>query len=295
MPALCFPDLEVHTLVDDIGSYLTPDEFFADLGDDEHRAVEAIPEAYDARTGRLRLSFHSYLVRTSERNVLVDTAIGTGKTIPVRPRWHQRTDDSWLRQLEAAGVRPGAVDAVVFSHLHLDHVGWNTVQVASGWAPTFSNASYLFVDAEFEYVTSPPSTGPHAAGTPVGDAVRHSCVESVDPIVRAGQSRAVASDYRLDNVVRLVPAPGHTPGHCVVEIGGPDPVAVVTGDLFHSPVQVASPRLTSYSDRDPDAAITSREAFLDRYADSGVLVLGSHFPGRSHGYIVRRGTGYEFV
>ena len=168
------------------------------------------------------------------------------------------------------------------THLHPDHVGWNTRLDNGRWVPTFPNARYVFADRELAHWTE------RNAQNPIGHMV-----DSVLPIVAANRAELVRSDHVLDDHVRLLPTPGHTPDHLAVLLGKSGPVAVVTGDLIHSPLQARYPELSCKPDFNPQQAASTRRAFLERFCDSGTLFCTAHFPSPSVGNIVRWSDGFR--
>jgi glyoxylase-like metal-dependent hydrolase (beta-lactamase superfamily II) len=241
------------------------------------------PKAYDPESDSLIFPLQSYVVRTSHHTILIDTCIGNHKDRPGRPQWHQKTDTTYLHALAAHGLSPADIDFVFCTHLHSDHVGWNTRLVDSRWVPTFPNARYLFSRREWEHWSRVED---NADGDVVGDSVR--------PIVAAGLADLVEPAHRLTAEVWLEPTPGHTPGHSSVRISSRGEEAVITGDVMHHPVQCAEPGWRSHFDVDPEAARRTRLDFLARYADCAVLVLGTHFATPTAGRIVRAGSAWRF-
>ena len=210
------------------------------------------------------LSIHAFVVRTPHHTVLVDSCVGNDKE-RAYPAW-TRLQTDFLQRLRRAGCAPEAVDYVFCTHLHGDHVGWNTRLVDGRWQPTFPKARYLFHRPEFEHWMRLPE-----AELPV--QVR----DSVLPIAEAGLHTLVEGDFALDDALRLEPTPGHTPGHCSVHLASRGAEAVITGDMIHHPVQVAEPQWPTRACSDPARAVATRTDFLRRYADTGVQVLGTHF------------------
>lgn len=236
----------------------------------------------------LVLSFHSYLVRLSGKTILIDSCIGNGKSLEFRPTWHEKTDERWLRALNRAGVQAADVDLVINTHLHLDHVGWNTTWNGSEWVPTFPNARYVVSEAEYESAQLRTD-----ARNPLATLHRTSLAESVEPIRGDGLLDLVDADQQVSDGVRLVPTPGHTLGHVGVVVG--DHAAVFTGDLLHSPIQAAYPEVRWSGDEDPNLAARTRREFLDRYADTTTLVCTMHFPEPAAGHLRRVGDGYRLA
>ena len=211
--------------------------------------------------------------------IAVDTCVGNDKT-RANPGWHQ-LQLPFLDDLAAAGFPADSIDVVVCTHLHVDHVGWNTTLVDGRWVPTFPNARYLFAAPEFDYW--------QATSYPDGDDIFG---DSVAPIVDAGRADVVPIAHRVDTGVRFDPTPGHTPGHVSVVIESQGQQAVITGDMIHTPLQIADVRLSSSFDYDPNAAADTRRAFLSRYTD-GALVIGTHWGGPGAGRI--RSDGSEWA
>lgn len=239
------------------------------------------PHFVDAR-GRAVLSIHAFVVESGDRRILVDTCVGNDKERTL-PAWNRR-QGPFLDDLAAAGFPPESIDTVLCTHLHIDHVGWNTRLVDGRWVPTFPNARYLWHRAELEHWQKHPET---VYGDVLGD--------SVQPVLDAGLVDLVAGDHGVTDEVRLEPTPGHTPGHVSVRIASRGEEAVVTGDLLHHPAQCAHPDWGSRADVDPDRARATRHAFLERHAGRPVLVLGTHFASPTAGRLVRDGEAYRLV
>jgi len=239
------------------------------------------PTALDP-TGKLVLCFQSYIVRTPHHIVLIDSCIGNDKDRPTRPTWHLKTDNAYMRGLAALGLSVDDIDFVMCTHLHADHVGWNTRLENGRWVPTFPKARYLFADKEYAYWADRHARDPIAC-----------MVDSVLPIVEAKRADMVRSDHALDDHIRLMPTPGHTPDHYAVCLGTGGRDAVLTGDLIHSPLQARYPEMSMLADYDPKQAAETRRSFLDRYCDSGTLCCTAHFPSPSITRIVRWGDGFR--
>jgi glyoxylase-like metal-dependent hydrolase (beta-lactamase superfamily II) len=248
---------------------------------DRHRDWLA-PHFLDAES-RLLQSVHTFVVRTPDLTVLVDTCIGNDKDRGGRRPFHMlRT--GFLDTLKAAGVAPDAVDVVICTHLHVDHVGWNTRLENGRWVPTFPRARYLFARREWEHWTAESEEGTQRI---MGD--------SVAPVLDAGLAELVDMDHRVTDEIGLEPTPGHTPGHVSVRLASGGADAVITGDLMHHPVQIAEPTWQTTFDTDPDAARDTRRAFCARYGDRPVTVLGTHFHHPTAGRIVKHGDTWRFA
>ncbi|MBT2383298.1 MBL fold metallo-hydrolase [Streptomyces sp. ISL-11] len=234
--------------------------------------------------GVLHLDSHSFALVVDGLRVLVDTGIGNGKT-RANPAWHNlRTD--YLARLADAGFTPEDVDLVVLTHLHTDHVGWNTREVDGAWVPTFPNARYLTAKAEYDFW----------AAYDMDEARRGMFRDSVLPIEEAGLLELVdVPDEGVDvaDGLRLVPAPGHTPGQIAVRVSSAGAAALITGDAVHHPVQLAHPGIGSCVDIDPVQAEATRRTLLAWLADTGALALGTHFPSPTAGRVVAHGGAYR--
>jgi glyoxylase-like metal-dependent hydrolase (beta-lactamase superfamily II) len=226
-------------------------------------------------------SIHAFVIESSGRRIVVDTCVGNDKQ-RANPHW-SNLQGPFLRDLAEAGFPRETVDTVLCTHLHVDHVGWNTMLVDNRWVPTFPKARYLFSRAEWEYWRQIPD---NADGDVIGDSVR--------PILEAGLADLIEPRHRITDEIWLEPTPGHTPGHASVHIRSRGAEAVITGDLMHHPVQCAEPQWQNKFDVDPDAARQTRRQFLARYADRPVLIFGTHFATPTAGKIVRSGDTWRF-
>jgi glyoxylase-like metal-dependent hydrolase (beta-lactamase superfamily II) len=230
--------------------------------------------------GKVIMSVHAFVIESPGQRMVVDTCIGNDKRRAF-PGWN-RLQLPFLGDLEKAGFARDSIDRVLCTHLHVDHVGWNTMLAGGKWVPTFPRARYLIGRKEWEHwsKTSEPDT-------------RELLDDSVRPIFDAGLADLVESDARITDEIRLEPTPGHTPGHHSVRISSRGQEAVITGDLMHHPVQMAHPEWGSHFDSDFNEAIATRRAFLERYGDQPILVLGTHFATPSAGRIVRDGNAWR--
>ena len=226
------------------------------------------PRALDA-ADLMVLCFQSYVVRTPHHTILVDSCVGNDKQRP-RPAWNMKTDGAYMSALRAAGLSVDDIDIVMCTHLHVDHVGWNTRLQDGRWVPTFPRARYMFSEREFAFWSQENDKAPVP-----------SFVDSVLPIVEAGRHQFVGSAFEVDDHVRLLPTPGHTPDHFAVSIGRGRDDAVITGDLIHSPLQARYPELSVRVDFDQAQARATRRAFLERYCDTPTVCCTAHFPSPS--------------
>jgi glyoxylase-like metal-dependent hydrolase (beta-lactamase superfamily II) len=244
------------------------------------RTVPWLRPHFASPDGKVIMSVHAFVIESPGHRMVVDTCIGNDKRRAF-PGWNM-LQLPFLADLEKAGFARNSIDRVLCTHLHVDHVGWNTMLAAGKWVPTFPHARYLIGRKEWEHWSkaSEPDT-------------RELLDDSVRPIFDAGLADLVESDVRITDEIRLEPTPGHTPGHHSVRISSRGEEAVITGDLMHHPVQMAHPEWGSHFDSNFEEAIATRRAFLERYGDKPVLVLGTHLAAPSAGRIVRDGGAWR--
>jgi glyoxylase-like metal-dependent hydrolase (beta-lactamase superfamily II) len=229
--------------------------------------------------GRLIMSIHALLVETPEKKIIVDTCIGNDKKRSI-PAW-TNLQLPFLEDLQKAGYDRMDIDTVLCTHLHVDHVGWNTMLVNDEWIPTFPNARYLMGNTEFNYWIE-------QEGTDYGDVIG----DSVKPVFEAGLVDLVELDHQVCEEIYLEPTLGHTPGHVSVHIESEGQHALITGDCIHHPCQIANIDWSSSADFDAAQAIKTREKLLADYADKDILVIGTHFATPTAGHLKKDGTGY---
>jgi glyoxylase-like metal-dependent hydrolase (beta-lactamase superfamily II) len=226
--------------------------------------------------GNLVMSIHALVVDTGARRIVVDTCIGNDKRRDI-PAW-SNLQTSFLADLEAAGYPPASIDTVLCTHLHVDHVGWNTMLVDGQWVPTFANARYLLGADEWRYWDAEGGSAAVLA-------------DSVRPVIDAGLVDFVPTHHAVCDEVRLEPTPGHTPGHVSVRIRDAGREALITGDCIHHPCQMARTDWCSSADYDQAQGRATRESLLERTAESDVLVIGTHFATPTAGHVKRDGEG----
>lgn len=230
--------------------------------------------------GRLRGAIHALIVETPDRRIVVDTCIGNDKQRDVPP-WNN-LQTSFLQDIAAAGYPRESIDLVMCTHLHVDHVGWNTMLVDGRWVPTFENARYLYGRTEFEHWrTHDPEDR------------KELMADSILPVFDAGLVDLVDQDHRLCPEVRLIPTPGHTPGHASVMIESKGESALITGDFLHHPCQFARPEWSSSPDSDPPQAIATRRRMYAMLAGSPTLVIGTHFATPTAGHLKKDGDAWR--
>lgn len=275
-------DITIDRIIEDEYSFESARVFFPTLTESQLAESRSWMRTFGLdEQDQIVLCFQSYVVRTPHHTILVDTCIGNDKFRPGRRR-PLITHTKWMDGLAALGLTLADIDIVMCTHLHVDHVGWNTRLLKGRWVPTFPNARYLFSKKEFDYwkQRNDVTTVPYFE-------------DSVLPIVAAGQHQMVSSTLELNDYVRLMPTPGHTPDHFSVAVGNGRDAAVLTGDLFHSPLQVRYPELSIRSDFDPQLGIQSRRSFLERYCDTDTICCTGHFSSPSRMRVRRSADGFR--
>ena len=247
----------------------------AELGDHLHWLQ---PDYMDGE-GNIQLAIQSFLVESSGQRIVVDTCFGDGHQLPYDLPLDTR---HYPGMLASVGFGVDDVDVVLCTHLHFDHVGWNTTLVDGSWQPTFPNAEYLFGAEEYD----------HWRDDPDPNRCSEECVQT---LVDCGAARLVAHDHVITPEVRLVPTPGHTPGHVSVRIESRGQSALITGDMVHHPIQIVRPDWSSGPDYDPETAIATRRQVFSELADTDVLVLGTHFNEPAGGRVRTSGDGLTWA
>ena len=248
---------------------------------EEIRKLPWLIPHFATEEGRLKMSIHSLLVETPKHRIIVDTGLGNDKQGRNVPTWNNR-NDPFLEKLTLAGFPPDAIDTVLCTHLHVDHVGWNTRLEGGQWVPTFANARYLFGRTEYEHWRD-HSEEPSQAAV-FNDSVR--------PIMDAGKAELIASDARLTEEITMIPTPGHSPGHMSVHILSDGEEGLLTGDVAHHPCQMAHLDWSSTVDSDPVQSAVTRRQLFSRFADQPTLVIGGHYDG---GHIKREAEAFKFM
>ena len=273
-------NVEVWRILEIHAPFLTPEELYPTAGPDVAAIVEAhTPGSVCCHTGKLILPIQGFLLKTPSHTILVDSCVGNDKSVPGRPDWHKRSDTRFEASLKAAGVSFNDIDYVLCTHLHTDHVGWNTQLLDGRWVPTFPKARYLMPAADEAFHRNNASD---------------LYAESVLPVVEAGQAELVQAGHMLGDHVSLIPTPGHTPGHVSVMIKNENQEAVITGDALHSTVQCWYPEWHFKYDADAEMAVTSRIHLLETVAEAGCIVLGSHFSLPSIGRVSEQKDAFRW-
>jgi glyoxylase-like metal-dependent hydrolase (beta-lactamase superfamily II) len=226
------------------------------------------------------INFQAFVVKAGPRRIMIDTCVGADRERQFPVFTHMQT--TFLQDLQSLGIAPSDVDTVLCTHLHFDHVGWNTRLVDGRWVPTFPKARYLFSRKEYDHWQMLRDTGGYHGINHLSD--------SVDPVVEAGLVDFIPNNHQLSEEIRLLPTPGHTPDHVSVYISSQGEQAVITGDLMHHPIQLAMPEHPATFDMDKPAGLKTRVEFVNRFQGQPVLVIGSHFADPGAGYIVREGA-----
>ncbi|WP_419906824.1 MBL fold metallo-hydrolase [Hoeflea sp.] len=264
-------DVEVWRILEINAPFLTPEELFPTAGPDVAKIVEShVKGGVCRQSGRIILPVQGFLLKTPSHNILVDSCVGNDKTNATMADWNMRSDTRFMAALTAAGVSTEEIDYVLCTHLHPDHVGWNTRLEDGRWVPTFPNARYLMPAADEEVQRSRNAD---------------LYVESVLPVIAAGQAELVEAGHMLGDHVTLMPTPGHTHGHVCIKVKSGDHEAVITGDAMHSTVQCWYPQWHFKFDTDAEMAVASRRRLLEEASESGCIVVGSHFLLPSLGHV----------
>ena len=245
------------------------------------------PRFLDPATGKVVMAMQSYVLRTRHHTILVDACVGNHKERRFHKPWAHRTQTRYLDNLAAIGLAPEDIDFVMCTHLHADHVGWNTRLVGGRWVPTFPNARYLFARTEYEHWIELNKGGKKYSDGCIDD--------SVLPVVEAGLAETVADDYEFDDEIGFALTPGHTPGHVAIELDSRGERAVLSGDICHTPLQCREPGWSAVGCSDRAQSAATRRAFLERHCDTATLVMTAHFPSPSVGFVRPRGDAFDWV
>jgi glyoxylase-like metal-dependent hydrolase (beta-lactamase superfamily II) len=273
----------ITSIVEDEIAHIPPELFFPAATATEVAEHPWVLEHWADADGNIALRVQALVIEIGDRRVLVDPCVGNGKDLPL-PFW---ANQSWpfMERFADAGFAPEDVDTVVHTHLHADHVGWDTRRDGDTWVPTFPHARHLYTAAELAWARANADAPMHAF------AFR----DSISPILDAGLAEEVAPDADLDDGMRLEPTPGHTPGHVSLWLESDGEHALITGDFLHHPVQCAVPDWAEVGDEDADLARETRRRLLRTAAESGALVIGTHFPARPAGRVVADAVAWRFL
>ena len=259
---------------------------------------------YVSADGVIHGVIQAFIVEAPDCLVVVDTCVGDNKDRKTAPEW-KMLQSGFMDRFRAAGFDPAAVTHVLCTHMHVDHVGWNTTWTGKEWVPTFPNAQYLFADVELAFWEAqrsvppadiPPDASPLEKGAALFDLdQRQTHRDSVQPIFDAGLAKVVSTDQKVSESIRLIPTPGHTPGHVAVSIDSEGATAVITGDCIHHPCQIANPDWSTIVDTDAAQGTQTRYTLLEKMAKSGGLLIGTHFAAPSAGRVTPEDKGFRFT
>ena len=277
----------IHRIVEQEGPFFDAMQFFPtatkEFLDENRRWLQ--PRFLDAND-KLILCIQSYVVRTPHHTIMIDTCVGNHKPRPARSFWNMMNSDRYEKSLAASGFSVNDIDFVMCTHLHTDHVGWNTRLENGRWVPTFPKARYVFADRELAYWTKRQQDDPAACPW---------IVDSVLPIVAANRADIVKSAHAFNDLVTLIPTPGHTIDHYSVRVGRPGADAIITGDMIHSPLQARFPELGMMADYDSKQAGESRRSLFGQVCYTSTLMCMAHFPSPSTGRLVRHREAFDFI
>jgi glyoxylase-like metal-dependent hydrolase (beta-lactamase superfamily II) len=284
MDRLMIGDARLSRIEETVDTSFTAEGFFPTFDPEVMRPHLAwlAPRYYLPERGALVFSMHAWVVETGRHTVVIDTCIGNDKERMPRAHWH-RQQHPFLERLQAAGVAPESVDYVMCTHMHPDHVGWNTRLENGRWVPTFPNARYLFARVEYEHWTSPQEQNPIR---------RNAFNDSVLPIVEAGRADMIEDGHQVDGHLVVELAPGHTPGNCHIHLTSKRQEAFFGGDVIHHPIQVYRPDWSTVACLDQAASAVSRRKLLETCSERDALLLPSHFPAPHGGRVRAAGSGF---
>jgi glyoxylase-like metal-dependent hydrolase (beta-lactamase superfamily II) len=255
----------------------------ADCAPDEAKNHPWLIPHFALPDGTMKISFQAFAMKTPTKTIIIDTCIGNDRKREY-PIFDNMQGD-YLKDLVAAGYDPDEVDIVLCTHLHFDHVGWNTKLENGKWVPTFPNARYLFGRKEYEHWNAARKTGaPH---------FEH-FEDAIDPVFEAGLVDLIEAPHRVCKEVELFPTPGHTPDHVAVLVTVGKQQIAITGDLMHHPIQLARPDFKVNADTDKEQGVKTRTEFCQRFENKKGYVIGTHFTGPTGGWIVRDKKNWRF-
>jgi glyoxylase-like metal-dependent hydrolase (beta-lactamase superfamily II) len=293
-------DVSVTRVLEWAGPISTVREIIPDSTPEIWRNNESllVPDFWNPDDDAYLCHIQSWVIRSEGKTIIVDTGVGNGRHRPQVPQF-AHLDTPFLDNLERAGVRPRDVDVVVNTHIHYDHVGWNTTRHDDQWVPTFPNATYVIPYADFEFF-HPANADRRPAPATASDRLRREgghivFNDSIMPVHRHGQDLLWRDSHRIDGNLSLEPTPGHTPGSATLWLTSGNARAAFVGDVLHSPVQILRPQDNSRFCMDPELARASRRQILGRAADTKALVFPAHFGGHGAAEVRRDGDGFAIT
>ena len=280
-------DITIERVIEQEARFFKAREFFPSLSADclEENRHWLQPIYLDPVNDGLVLSIQSHVVRTRHKTILIDSCVGNHKPRPSLPAWSMLASQQYEASLAQAGLGFGDIDIVMCTHLHIDHVGWNTRLANGRWAPTFPNARYVFAAGELAFWQDRHRTSPELCPW---------ITDSVLPIIAANRADVVSNDHAVDDEICLVPTPGHTIDHVSVLVGRPGADALITGDMMHSPLQGRYPELGMRADHDTALGGRTRRSIFERTCDTSTVLCTAHFPEPSAARVRRWGDGFRF-
>jgi glyoxylase-like metal-dependent hydrolase (beta-lactamase superfamily II) len=280
-------DITIHPVIEQQGAWFEALGFFPALTKEVLDANRSwLQPVFMDAADKLVFAIQSFVIKTPHHNILIDACVGNHKQRPTRPFWHMLNSDRFEKALAGAGVGVNDVDYVMCTHLHTDHVGWNTRLENGRWVPTFPKAKYIMSDRELAHWTEREKDDPQSVPW---------ITDSVLPIVAAKRAQIVKSDFAFNETLQFIPTPGHTIDHYSVLVGRAGDDVLITGDMIHSPLQAKYPEYGMMSDYDSPQAGRTRRQIFDRFCEEPTLICTSHFPAPSTGHMRRSGDGYKFV
>jgi glyoxylase-like metal-dependent hydrolase (beta-lactamase superfamily II) len=288
MKKLTIGDVTITSIIERDGPWRKPEDMFIDYDPaaGKRMLAEMDPVVFDQASGKMVITYQTFVVRTPKHTILVDTCTGEDKGYPAPMDFPKKP---WLDGFAAEGLRFEDIDYVFCTHLHIDHTGWNTMLRNGKWVPTFPKAKYVFHKGEYAAWEESCKRGENRPGGG-GNVWPYNC----EPIVAAGQALLVDDDFAIDDTISLSPTPGHSPCHCCVNIRSKGQQASVVGDMMHHLLQVRQPDLSTIFDWDPKQAAQSRRKFFTENAGTGRFVLPIHFPNPTTGLIEADSTGFKY-
>lgn len=278
-------DVEIIQIVEMEGGKLIQNSI-PDATPENIKKIDWLYPHFADEKGGLKALVQSFLVKSNGKNILIDTCNGNGKNRPTCPTWGNLQTD-FLKKLNQTGVLEAEIDIVILTHLHFDHIGWNTKLENGTFVATFPNAKYLFVEEEYNYWKSKPEKEV--------DDDKFAFDDSITPVINAHLAQFVKPDHKINNNIRLLPTPGHTPGHISIMIESKGKKALISGDFIHHPCQLAHPEWSMGADALPEKALQTRQKMLKELANSDILFIGTHFANPVAGYIKRSGKTFKVL
>lgn len=278
-------NVEIHQIVELSNAGKIIQESISKATPELIKEISWIKPTYANEYGELFAHVQTFLIKDGDTVLLVDTCNGNDKNRVDLPEWGQ-LQTNFLEKLSASGVQPNEVDYVICTHLHFDHVGWNTILKDGVWVPTFPNARYLFSKEEFEYWDGMPEKE-------IEDD-RQGIIDSVRPIINAGLADLVEVTHKVNNQISFIPTPGHTPHHVSIKIESNGEKAIISGDFIHHPCQLAYPEWDTVADTYPEQCVKTRKDLLESIKDKDIKLIGSHFSNPPIGNVVSDGDAFRF-